>query len=72
MMWTATSTAADVTGQEMASVEPALTDLLGANAILRAFMREGRLEFQQDILIKIPVPGPGLPAIRPIIPFSRE
>ncbi len=63
--WTATSTVAEVTGKEMATVDPALRDLLGANAKLQAFMREGLLQFDQDIMISIPLPGPRVPAILP-------
>jgi hypothetical protein len=63
--WTATSTVAEVTGKEMATVDPALRDLLGANARLRAFMREGLLQFDQDIMISIPLHGPRVPAILP-------
>jgi len=46
-------------------VDPALKDLLGANARLRAFMREGLLQFDQDIMISIPLHGPRVLAILP-------
>jgi hypothetical protein len=46
LSWNATSTVAEVSG-----VDPAIAELLGANAELCAFIREGPLKFEDDIWV---------------------